>query len=414
MMASRSPHPLVAIGEGGLAGVGAYAEQKRQTAEHGLAEKKQALDARRLQQLAEQSRAHIAFQTRQQNFAETGVSAAEKARLQQTKDYQDAQLAELKRQHDITAGAPVVIPYGAGVMNKGGEWIQKPGITEGSDYDPNPTPAVPPGMEGGPDTSSRREPIKPPAMAGTTSEALAQAGEQYALTGKLGPGYNNMRDPIVSAQARAAKSYGVALARYRGIEGQELAQMWQNAPRWAGWIMGQDGRAVGALGTAVDHLDTARELFKELNNGNFRLSNDLKNRFFNQFGSEAPTDVKIASQIVGTEVMKAIGAAGAGSADERAAAAKAVGDLSMSPQQAEGSINTLQKLIAGQLRTKQRQADAIDLPKGKFEKLVGSRGLEVLNSVDKKPDAAGAPKVGERKQFRQGWGVWDGSKWVKE
>lgn len=28
--------------------------------------------------------------------------------------------------------------------------------------------------------------------------------------------------------------------------------------------------------------------------------------------------------------------------------------------------------------------------------------------------AAVAPKVGERKQFKQGWGVWDGSKWVPE
>lgn len=71
MMASRSPHPGVAIGEGGLAGVQAYAEQKRQTAEQGLAEKKQALDARRLDQMARQSREHLALQTRQQNFHES-------------------------------------------------------------------------------------------------------------------------------------------------------------------------------------------------------------------------------------------------------------------------------------------------------------------------------------------------------
>ena len=32
--------------------------------------------------------------------------------------------------------------------------------------------------------------------------------------------------------------------------------------------------------------------------------------------------------------------------------------------------------------------------------------------VSREPSAA--PAVGERKQFRQGWGVWDGSKWVPE
>lgn len=389
MMASRSPHPGVAIGEGGLAGVQAYAAQKRETAEQGLAERKQALDARRLDQMAQQSRDHLALQTRQQQFSETGVSAAEKARLQQTRDQHEAQLAEQKRQHDIAAGAPQVIPYGAGVMNKSGQWIREPGIGEGSDYDPTP-----------PDAPSGSAPVKPPAMAGTTSEALAQAGEQYALTGKLGPGYNNMRDPIVSAQSRAAKSYGVALARSRGIEGQELAQMWQNAPRWAGWIMGQDGRAVGALGTAVDHLDTARETFKALNNNDIKLFNSLKNKFKEQFGYEAPTNVHALSQVVGTEVMKAVGAAGAGGEGERTLIAKVVGDLSKSPAQAEGGIDTLQKLIAGQLRTKQRQADAIDLPKGKFEKLVGQRGLDVLGSIDKKPEtAANRPTISTREEF---------------
>ena len=27
--------------------------------------------------------------------------------------------------------------------------------------------------------------------------------------------------------------------------------------------------------------------------------------------------------------------------------------------------------------------------------------------------AAGAPQVGERKQFKQGWGTWNGTEWVR-
>lgn len=88
MMASRSPHPGVAIGEGGLAGVQAYAEQQKQGAERALAEKKQALDARRLDQMAEQSREHLALQTRTQKFHEkqanrpyVQMTVAEEAKL---------------------------------------------------------------------------------------------------------------------------------------------------------------------------------------------------------------------------------------------------------------------------------------------------------------------------------------------
>lgn len=34
--------------------------------------------------------------------------------------------------------------------------------------------------------------------------------------------------------------------------------------------------------------------------------------------------------------------------------------------------------------------------------------------VPPRADTTSGPKVGERKQFKQGWGVWDGSKWVPE
>ncbi len=237
-------------------------------------------------------------------------------------------------------------------------------------------------------------PNPPPAMYGTSSDALAAESERYAQTGRVGQGYTNNRDPIAATQARAIRSYGVALAKSRGIEGEELAQMWLNSPRWAGWLMGQDGRAVGALGTVIDHLDTARELFKALGNGNTQLINRAVNAFTTQFGGAAPTNLQAAGQLVGTEVMKAIGAAGAGSAEERITAANAIADLGKSPAQAAGAVDTLQKLIAGQLRTKQRQADAIDLPKGKFEKLVGKRALDVLGSIDAQAGGGGGQPSG--------------------
>lgn len=429
--AARSDNPLVqamAVHQAGPA----LAEIPRMQLE------KQRFD-RPYQEMTAHDTAQIAEMKRQHD-----VTAAQASRpYTEMTAQQRAQIEEQRRQHEIAAGAPTVIPYGAGVMDKSGRWLQKPGITEGSDYDPNgpstagvPSTGVPgagappaagvpaplgaggmpgpgaqpaaggaPGMQPPAETTLRRDPIKPPAMAGTTSDALAAEGERYALTGKLGTGFSNGRDPIQSAQARAIRSYGTALAYSRGITPQELPQIWQNSPRWAGWIMGADGRAVGALGTAVDHLGTARELFKALDNGDVQLFNSVKNKFKEQFGYDAPTSVKAVAPIVGTEVMKAVGAAGAGSADERAAIAKIIGSLGMSPAQNEAGITALEKLIAGQLRTKQRQADAIDLPKGKFEKLVGKRGLEVLGSIDNPSAGEGgaAPTVPAR--IPQGWGV---------
>lgn len=255
-----------------------------------------------------------------------------------------------------------------------------PGGQQGSDA----------GTSGATEFSSQRRvdgPPPPEPIANMSSSAIGLQAEQFLQTGKI-TGFS-ARDPISRAQLTAIKNYAADLAEWRGMKPNDVVEMWRFAPRQAGWIMGADGRAAGSLGTVVDHLDTARQLFAALQNNDVQLFNRIKNTFAAQFGQPAPTNLQAASQIIGTEVMKAVGAQGAGSADERENAARHIGDLGKSPAQAIGAIDSLQKLIAGQLRTKQRQAEAIGLPKQRFDALVGKRALEVLGSIEPAAEKGG-------------------------
>lgn len=69
-----------------------------------------------------------------------------------------------------------------------------------------------------------------------------------------------------------------------------------------------------------------------------------------------------------------------------------------SPQTYERAVKQLQKQI-------QREKDAVS----KKSSTTGP-----LTPGGAAPSEASAPKVGDRKQFKQGWGVWDGSKYVQE
>lgn len=237
------------------------------------------------------------------------------------------------------------------------------------------------------------DPKLPGSVAGMSGEAIALAGTNWANSGKLPPGVASSRSQIAIAQRNAIENYGAELIKSRGLTRQEASEMWLYRPRWAGWLMGADGRAAGALGTLVDHLDTARSLMKALHNGDMQLYNTVKNKFAEQFGQPAPTSVKAALPIIGAEVMKAIGVQGAGGENERSQAAKALGDLGLSPEQSDSAITAVQKLAAGQLRTKQRQAEAILLPEDKIKKLIGKRAWEVLSSLPPDEGAAAVPRA---------------------
>jgi hypothetical protein len=235
----------------------------------------------------------------------------------------------------------------------------------------------------------------PPAIGSRNSEAIKLDGIRYLRTGKYPTGISRAADKPVRD---AITNYAAAVAKSRHMTADQVIDMWQYYPRQAGWLLGADGRTLGALGTLIDHLDTLRDLTNALKNGDNTLFNKVRNRVSAWMGSELPTNVQTAAPIIGTELMKAIGAAGAGTGVEREAAGLNIGDLSKSPQQFLGAIDVVQRLAAGQLDTKYRQGSAIfkDVPSAtdRLDAVVGKRALQILKRRERPAEGGGGTTGG--------------------
>jgi hypothetical protein len=116
---------------------------------------------------------------------------------------------------------------------------------------------------------------------------------------------------------------------------------------------GQSAKAVRSFGVAIDHLDTLGQLSDALANGNLRAVNMLGNTMTTWTGGSAPTNFNAAKQTVAAEVEKAI-IGGATALGDRDTAMKNISDIS-SPEQLAGYVNTVKKLMAGQLQGYEQQ-----------------------------------------------------------
>lgn len=141
---------------------------------------------------------------------------------------------------------------------------------------------------------------------------------------------------------------------------------------------GTQGQLVNSFNTAIDHLDTLKELGNALNNGNIQLANKIKNTAAAWTGDADITNLDTAKQIVGAEVIKSIVARGGGQA-EREEAANRISRIS-SPAQLAGYIDTTQKLMAGQLKSLEQQYSTGTKRKDFKEKLL-PRAKSVLESL---------------------------------
>jgi hypothetical protein len=193
---------------------------------------------------------------------------------------------------------------------------------------------------------------------------------------------------------------------------------------------GPQGDAVRSFGTAYRHIDLAERMIDAMNNGDSKLVNTLRNEWKTVFGtSAAPNNFEAAKSIVSDEIMKAVlGARGA--LGDRTDAQKHL-DAATSPKLLHSVIeDTYKPLMIGQLQGYKHQYEGATHGAKDFNEKLSP---EVSQDLDKAEAAAAAraqaaqanpaapagggaaaPSVGTRKQFKQGWGVWDGSKWVPE
>lgn len=146
---------------------------------------------------------------------------------------------------------------------------------------------------------------------------------------------------------------------------------------------GRHGDQVRSLNVITEHMGTLRQLGEALDNGDVRAFNAAAQRWATEFGKSAPTSFQAAKDIVGTELIKALGVAGAGSAEERAQLDRRL-SVASSPQQIQDAINDVYgPLLTGQLKGLRSQYLSAGGPREKFDKalLPGTREF-----IDKEPN----------------------------
>jgi hypothetical protein len=247
---------------------------------------------------------------------------------------------------------------------------------------------------------------------------LKTDAEKYFLTGIL-PTYKAGLSPVAirdSNYRTAVQNYGNALASSRGLTPAQLAELHRSAPGMLRFILGADGRATVSLGTAVRHLDTMKQLAQAWAANDTQALNRLRAVVSKQFGDAAATNLEAAAGIIGPEIIKAIGVAGAGTSDEREHAARSFG-TSRSPAQVLGAIDTVQKLLGGQLDGRRRQASSAGVSEAMFKNLIGDRPYEILSHAETPavaaPTGSGPPVPGAisgtRKDGTKVWKLPDGT-----
>ena len=149
------------------------------------------------------------------------------------------------------------------------------------------------------------------------------------------------------------------------------------------FLSGPQGNTIRSLNVVVSHLQTMQDLGDALGNGNVRLFNQLAQRWSEETGDPAPTNFDTAKQIVGAEVIKALGVAGAGSQSERQEAADAF-NRARSPAQLAGAINASKKLLVGQLGGLRRQyVAATGLTGDTFDQMLEPSTLDFFGRTER-------------------------------
>jgi len=228
-----------------------------------------------------------------------------------------------------------------------------------------------------------------------TPEAIKAAGTVFLKTGQLPPGMG--RGTQGSPDRNAILNEAQQQAAEQGVAWGDVPKQWQQfKSQQTGitrFMSGKQGDTVRSLNVAVDHVETLRGLADAMQNGNIRAFNSIAQEWAKQTGSAAPTNMETAAQIVGTEVVKAIGVAGAGTKDEREHIAAAFGKAS-SPEQIHSAIDqVVAPLLAGQLRGLRGQfKSATGLPEDRFNEQLLPTTRRFLEGGGHQPAAsAGMP-----------------------
>ena len=426
MMASRSPFLGTAIGEGAEQGLATYGAMQQQEANRTLSQRKIDLEAQRLSNEAEHWQKdynlkllpYDSSKLTNKERIELGYKAQElQLKASEPKPYYNTDTGQM----DYTTRTPEgdVVSLGTGKIIAGphrGQVLpssvsegsnqgmpsgqqpnqQQPGFQETA-FHPDGIWRVNSQLAGSPVDYSNGSKLPyiekgmtvsdPAPTAGYSPDTIKTAAEWYIKTGKQ-PTISRGASPVAQMQnayARAVMNYGNALAASRGFSREELTDTWQTAPRIGQFIFGQPGQQIIALGTAMRHLETLKEYedaWQKAKLGDTQPLNRLQAFIKTQWGSDAATNLNTIAHILGPEIIKAIGVAGAGTDKDRADAS-AQFTAGGSDQQVRGAIQATEKLLRGQLIGKENQARAGGLSESRLQKMIGEREYLELTNLDR-------------------------------
>lgn len=255
-----------------------------------------------------------------------------------------------------------------------------------------------------------------PRAAGLLGDA-----ERYLKTGTLpanmGRGTQGMQE------AQRIRSIAYQMAAERGIPAEQMPKQWQQfrAEQTAitRFMSGPQGNTARSLNVVTDHAETLRNLGTALQNGNIQLFNRISQAWAQQTGHAPPTNFDMAKDIVGTELIKALGVAGAGSEAERAHLGERI-SRAASPEQLNQAIDSVVRpLLGGQLRgLRQQFKTSTGLPEDKFNEMLFPKTLKFLDTAEGQPQSSGPaiPPIASRQpgiyDTPRGKMRWTGTGWV--
>lgn len=349
MLASGSPFPGVAIGQGGLKGLSTLEGQRKAEREEADAKARQT--------------------SLRGNLAAHGITAEQAAQrlFQSAKQHADT-LAETTRHHtaaENNALKPQLTVVGRDEYGNPKYGIFDPKTQTVKDAQPQARTTEFTQPDGGPVPDAVKPPAPPPAQLSEDTElpknAMLVSGDDAFLRG-LSSEDRNMVKAMV--EGRQPPPPGKALATPFWRRMMQLASTYDpsfDQGRWASRVQtrknfatGVEGRIVRSLNTVMNHIDELDEAGKALDNWKegalgpaTKKANEVTNWFRENKGDPRITRFDTTATAVSTELEKAFRGnqtAISGIRDWRKAMSH-----TMSPEQMAESNKTLTKLLMGQL-----------------------------------------------------------------
>ena len=231
-----------------------------------------------------------------------------------------------------------------------------------------------------------------PNLLGMTPESLRIAAENNLKDGSLPP--NMGRGLQGTAQSTLIRNEAAKLAEARGIDPNDVRTgqyQFKNAMKVASAgeqnFNARNGPMIRGFNTLVDHLATAKDLMDAMNNGDIRAVNEAKNYFEAQTGQAAPTNLAAARQYIAAEGVRAVTGA-AGALGDRQEAEKGLSG-SASPEQFNGTVDTITRLALGQLRSHEQQLKSVVGPNANFDKYLTPKSRELFSQYGGTTPVAG-------------------------